>query len=227
MSSGVRSAGSRFYSIQRGLLSCMTFTLVIVDVQESLHSPHHLQDDIIMETTGNREKNSTYDQLKTSIYLPVLDCILSELNKRFSNHNLAILRSIQHCSPQSSEKLLPIINNYNLNKDMIFEECSLAKHTITATGRSLNSIDKVLLELLPLKNAFPNLVKLLQIIASCERSFSSLKRIKTWLRTTMTKQRLVDLAIISIKRDLSAQLSPDEVLNRFAAKDNNRRIILL
>ena len=57
-----------------------------------------------------------------------------------------------------------------------------------------------------LKNAF---IKLLQIIltiavstVSCERSFSSLKRIKTWLRTTMTEQQLVDLAVISIERSV-------------------------
>ena len=52
------------------------------------------------------------------------------------------------------------------------------------------------------------------------------KRIKTWLRTTMTEQRLVDLAVISIERDLSTELSLDQVIIEFAGKDSNRRIIL-
>ena len=56
--------------------------------------------------------------------------------------------------------------------------------------------------------------------------FSSLKRIKTWLHTTMTEQRLVDLAVISIERDLSTELSLDQVIIEFAGKDSNRRIIL-
>ena len=92
-------------------------------------------------------------------------------------------------------------------------------------NKSISGVYEVLEELLPLKNAFLNLLKLLQIVltiavssASCERSFSSLKRIK------MTEKRLVDLATISIERDLFAQLSLDEDITKFAATD--RRIIL-
>lgn len=42
----------------------------------------------------------------------------------------------------------------------------------------------------------------------------------------MTEQRLVDLATLSIENDLSGQISFDEVLEEFAGKDKNRRIIL-
>ena len=69
--------------------------------------PRRLEDDIIMETTGVREHNSTYDQLKTSLYLPIIDCMLFELNQRFTSHNLDIMRAIQSCYPQSSSFLDP------------------------------------------------------------------------------------------------------------------------
>ena len=36
-----------------------------------------------------------------------------------------------------------------------------------------------------------------------------------------TEQRLTDLAIISMERDISAQLSSDLVVNEFSAKENN------
>ena len=36
--------------------------------------------------------------------------------------------------------------------------------------------------------------------AHCEGSFSTLKRIKSYLRSTMCEQRLTDLAILSIER---------------------------
>ena len=159
--------------------------------------PRRLEDDIIMETTGVREHNSTYDQLKTSLYLPIIDCMLFELNQRFTSHNLDIMRAIQSCNPQSSsfldpQKLVSIIDAYDFNQDMLSEGCPLARHTLK--GKSISSVYEVFVELSPFKNAFPNLVKLLQIIltiavssASCERTFSSLKRIKTWLRTTMTQ----------------------------------------
>ena len=42
--------------------------------------------------------------------------------------------------------------------------------------------------------------------ASAERSFSSLGRLKTHLRSTMTHERLTNLALLYTERDLSSQL---------------------
>ena len=110
-------------------------------------------------------------------------------------------------------------------------ECILAKRTLRS--KVIDCISEVLLEISSLRTAFPTLVKLLQIAltivvstASCERSFSALKRIKTYLRSTMTEQRLVDLAVLSVERDLSQQLSLNEVIDEFARKDKNRKIML-
>ena len=71
----------------------------------------------------------------------------------------------------------------------------------------METINDVLKELFTLKTAFPNLAKLLQLVltivvstASCERSFSALKRIKTYLRSTMSEQRLNDIALLSIEK---------------------------
>ena len=74
-------------------------------------------------------------------------------------------------------------------------ECHLAKRTLNSKeAKDIVSISDVLLELYPLKVAFPIVIKLLQIAltiavstASCQRSFSALKRIKTYLRSTMTE----------------------------------------
>ena len=42
----------------------------------------------------------------------------------------------------------------------------------------------------------------------------------------MSEQWLVDLAVLSIAKDLSQQLSLEEVINQFAGRDKNRRIML-
>ena len=71
--------------------------------------------------------------------------------------------------------------------------------------QDIQEISDVIIELAPLKAAFPVLVRVLQISmtisvssAKCERSFSTLKRIKTYLRSSMSEQRLTDLAVLSI-----------------------------
>ena len=59
-----------------------------------------------------------------------------------------------------------------------------------------------------------------------ERSFSSLKRIKSSLRSTMSEDRLNNLAILSIEKNISADLNVERVVDVFASKHNNRRICL-
>lgn len=54
-------------------------------------------------------------------------------------------------------------------------------------------------------------------MASCERSFSKLKFIKNYLRSTMEQSRLSDLAISSVESDLAKGVDFDEVINKFAA----------
>ena len=60
--------------------------------------------------------------------------------------------------------------------------------------------------------------------AKCERTFSSLKRIKSYLRSSMSEQRLTDIAILSIERDLADSLILDDIVDEFAKK--NRKISL-
>ena len=62
--------------------------------------------------------------------------------------------------------------------------------------------------------------------AHCERSFSALKRIKSYLRTTVTEKRLTDIALLSIETDLSDSISLDDVVTEFEGKDKNRTIML-
>ena len=73
------------------------------------------------------------------------------------------------------------------------------------------------------------IVKLIQITLTIavstshyERSFSALKRIKT----TMTQDRLVDLAILSLEKEIS-NFSLDNVIDQFSSYDKNRRIVLM
>ena len=121
------------------------------------------------------------------------------------------MRTIQACSPMSEKflypsALQPLIELYDIDKESIHMEAKLAKKTLGQKD-NLEHISDVFKSLIPLKDAFPELVKLVKIAmtiavntAHCERSFSALKRIKTYLRSTMCEQRLTDLAILSIER---------------------------
>nr|CAH7744206.1 unnamed protein product [Callosobruchus chinensis] len=63
--------------------------------------------------------------------------------------------------------------------------------------------------------------------AECERCFSTLKRIKTFLRRTMTEDRLNALAVLSIEKKF-VQSIPDfdnKVTKRLSAYDYKRKYL--
>jgi hypothetical protein len=78
---------------------------------------------------------------------------------------------------------------------------------------------------------FPNMYQLLKLIsvlpvstATAERSFSSLRRLKTYLRNSTTESRLVGLALLSIHRDID--ISDDQILDKFANSGKAQRLKL-
>lgn len=59
--------------------------------------------------------------------------------------------------------------------------------------------------------------------ATAERSFSCLKRIKTWLRSSMTQTRLNSVALLHAHRDQEPEI--DDVLHEFIGLNDLRRSI--
>ena len=79
----------------------------------------------------------------------------------------------------------------------------------------------------------PNLLTIFQLIlispaTSCtpKRSFSVARRIKTWLRSTMTTKRFSNLSILSIHKELTDSINLFDTGSEFASKYDGRRMNL-
>ena len=82
------------------------------------------------------------------------------------------------------------------------------------------------------EDVFPNLQIALHLllsigcsIASCERSFIKLKLIKTYMRSTLSQERLYGLAILSIERKIFNNINIEEIVEEFTIR-KNRKITL-
>ncbi|CAH1113915.1 unnamed protein product [Psylliodes chrysocephalus] len=74
---------------------------------------------------------------------------------------------------------------------------------------------------------YPNMKKLLCIpatlpvsVAMAERSFSTLRRLKTWLRASIAEYRLTGLALLHIHKNVPVDV--EEVINRFARRQKRK-----
>ena len=184
--------------------------------------------------TGTTDVRDYYRQ---KVYIPFLDFILAELERRFSAHNAMAMKisvllprsfranQLQYSDVKSVAEFYKQILSCPLEslesqfetwvqqwKDIPLENLPL---TITATIDECN------------KNFLPGVYSLLQIFATipvssaeAERLFSALKLLKIYLRSTMSEERLSSLALDYIHSDLVIDV--DDIINRFASK--NRRL---
>jgi hypothetical protein len=71
--------------------------------------------------------------------------------------------------------------------------------------------------------AYMLLLTLPVTVATCERSFSKLKLIKNYLRSTMSEERLSDLAMLSIENERARKLDSSKVVDIFAQEKARKR----
>lgn len=144
-----------------------------------------------------------------------------------------------------------LLNFHKLDEELLKEQCAQLGKTLTCREeadidwrelamemQSLLELPKEVttaLELLihiherGLCELYPNLWVALRIactlpvtVATAERSFSKLKLIKTFLRSSMSQERLSGMALISINHQIGSQISYDEVINYFASRKARR-----
>ncbi|XP_050321353.1 zinc finger MYM-type protein 1-like [Bactrocera neohumeralis] len=85
----------------------------------------------------------------------------------------------------------------------------------------LNVLEKIFD--LSLEDVYPNITTALRIFlcmpvttATCERSFSKLKLIKSYLRSSLGQERLANISILSIEKDTTTRLNFDKIIDLFA-----------
>ncbi|CAI6358341.1 unnamed protein product [Macrosiphum euphorbiae] len=174
-----------------------------------------LSDYVITSTIGLKCNKTTTQKFRI-MYFTVIDNMLSEMKKRFNN-NSEFSTAISVFNPISTNFLnddfvLKCINYYgddNYFSDQVISQSKLAKNMYSSCKNIIDFYNEICI----MGQSFGEIKKVIERVlvipvssASAERSFSTMKRIKTYLRTSMSTTRLHNLELISIERELSFEL---------------------
>lgn len=178
------------------------------------------------------------------LFLPFMKSILNELNERFNFDTYIVYDGVccfnpAHCLFLDPVKTVEFGKLYGCNLDELAGEIVVAARAVERRQNELKddgcvglaTVLDVVSFLHGLKLAWPTLMFLGHVAlclptstASCERSFSVLKLVKTHLRTTMADERLSSLGVLSINRARAKALDLDRVLRDFAREDRAIRL---
>lgn len=191
---------------------------------------------------ANYPTTNPEDYYRQSVYINILDHLMSDLNARFSAETLDLF---------ALSVLFP--DSVTLNDDNLMKDASrkISERYAEFFNNSIEIVEKMLMCELELwkikwkrekydssfgalqllkhcdKDIYPIVNTLLRILAtlplsgaSAERTFSALKRIKTWLRNTTGEERLNGLALLHVHYEI--ELSIDRIIDRYAKSRSHR-----
>ncbi|GJV81323.1 RNA-directed DNA polymerase, eukaryota [Tanacetum coccineum] len=193
-----------------------------------------------------REQQSAKEQFRNDYFLVLVDMALVQLNSRFEQ--MKYFESIFGFMFDASK--LAYLDDANLKECCLHLESALTNDgDCDIDGKDLFIELQILQEMLPngaydgerpwssieimeftkKMDMFPNVLLAYKIlltipvtVASAERSFSKLKILKSYLRSTMSQERLNGLAILSIKSKFLANVDHDKIIDEFASRNARR-----
>lgn len=182
------------------------------------------------------------EKFRVFVFNKCVDIIIQQLTARYESMNditdkFSLLQPRVLCSLEEEEiveranrlckfyssDLSPTLPQQLVSFQTVMREKIRELSTVTELARLLivdNSI---------IASSVPDLCTLLQLYltlpvttATPERSFSKLKIIKTYLRSTMSQTRLNSLAVLSIENEESRSVDIDKVVNEFLSHKERR-----
>lgn len=100
------------------------------------------------------------------------------------------------------------------------------RYSFKTTADAAQTLKAMPVEVRALFQQVETLVRLLMVVpassAEAERSFSGLRRLKTWLRASMTQKRLNGVAVCHIHQERLDNLNRKDISQQYV-QDNDRR----
>ncbi|CAN0847920.1 Zinc finger MYM-type protein 1 [Linum grandiflorum] len=200
--------------------------------------------DEIRDNESTDASLSREESFRIKYFLYVVDQAISSLTKRFEQYENFesifgfLFSSKKLCSLDDTclhshcmrlETVLKNNEHSDIDDNDLFSELKLLREDFLPKN-VLSPLE--ILNFLKSIDCFPNAIIVYRIlltipvtVASAERSFSKLKLLKTYLRSTMTQERLNGLAMVAIENSILEDIKIEKIIDSFIS-NNARRILL-
>ncbi|XP_020262945.1 uncharacterized protein LOC109838929 [Asparagus officinalis] len=196
------------------------------------------------ESDHNEEIQSAEDSFRVNYFFVVVDMAIASLKERFEQLKTFEsifgflcdsdkLKSLDDIQLRDCCNHLGSILSHNDSSDIDLNDMFSELRVLRMTLPNVSMTAVQILEFVKHADCYPNVSIAYRIlltvpvsVASAERSFSKLKLIKTYLRSTMAQERLGNLAILSIEHEMLQNIDIDSIINDFASKNARRNCFL-
>ena len=164
-----------------------------------------------------------------SVFYTMVDTAIQQLKERFSSSN-----GLNKYKALEDVLLTGVVNDHvmaypeiDANDLQLQLPLFLRKRPIRSVGQATSILRDMLPEVRGEFSEVEALVRLLLVSpassAEAERSFSALRRLKNWLRRTMTQNRLNAVAVCHVHQNLLDNLDVKKLIEVFVSRNDTRR----
>ncbi|KAK4437451.1 hypothetical protein Salat_0079000 [Sesamum alatum] len=189
------------------------------------------------ETTDDEDVRSPEEAFEYDYFNVITDMAIASLRNRFEElqrfeNIFGFLLDSKRLQSLYESELWQCCNTFHstfsygdksdVDLNDLYSELKILQGTLP--NKFMSAID--ILEFVKTLDCFPNisitcriLLTVLMTVASAERSFSKLKLLKTYLRSSMSQERLNGLAILCIEKDMLGKIDVDSMIDDFASRN--------
>jgi len=143
-----------------------------------------------------------------------MSCVLRCVDISFFKEiYLNLAKSLKHDNSLDIDEF-DLISELNIIREIIGLENNKQIHILNYIKR-LNSFPNVYI-------TYRIMLIILVSVISAERSFSKLKIIKDYLRSTMSQERLDELVLLSIEKEMLNEINYNNLIKKFASKKTQK-----
>ena len=191
-----------------------------------------------LDSGSNPHADASPKDYYRRVYFEFADTLTGELT-RFDQDNYKLYMKAEQlliCAAGTGEVLtdnMKIVCDHfgkDFDSSRLNNQLSIISDIVEGVTPTLREIQHAILSLNTSSSLFSEILKLLKLLfiipastASAERSFSSLRGLKTYLRSSMTSQRLNHMLLLHVHKDITDQIDLHCIAKEFVCKNDRRK----